>query len=255
MAAAVTPKILAVIPARFASTRFPGKVIAPIAGKPLVAHVYERCRNCALLTETVVATDDPRVVEALTPFNVMVAMTRSDHPSGTDRIAEVAARSDAAIVVNVQGDEPLIDPLTIDATVRALLSDADVPMATAKRQITELERIADPNVVKVVCDERGRALYFSRFPIPYVRDHGDRGKARYWQHIGIYAFRRDFLLKYAKMPATPLEKLEKLEQLRVLENGYPIAVVETEYLSIGVDSPEDLERVRAMVEGALKGKK
>ena len=241
-------KVLAVIPARFASTRFPGKVIALLAGKPLVAHTYARACEAKLVSEVVVATDEEVVAEALKPYGVRVVMTRSDHPSGTDRIAEVAANTDAEIVVNVQGDEPLIDPHTIDGVVRALLEQPDVPMATARHQITETTRITDPNVVKVVCDRQGHALYFSRCPIPFIRDGGMPNPSCYWQHIGLYGYRRAFLLHYAAMPQTELEQLEKLEQLRVLEHGYPIAVVETKYESIGVDTPEDLEQARARLE-------
>ncbi|MCX5757303.1 MAG: 3-deoxy-manno-octulosonate cytidylyltransferase [Candidatus Hydrogenedentes bacterium] len=245
---ALHDKVLAVIPARFASTRFPGKIIAPLAGKPLVVHTFERTREAHLVDEVIVATDDARVADAVAPYGVPVAMTRADHPSGTDRIAEVAACSDAAIVVNVQGDEPLIDPNTIDAAIRALLDDASLPMATVRRLIVDRSFVDDPNVVKVVCDIRGRAIYFSRHAIPYVRDAADRAAACYWQHIGLYVYRRNFLLRYARLPQTPLEKLEKLEQLRVLENGFDIAVVDTEYESIGVDTPEDLEKARALVE-------
>lgn len=241
-------KVLAVIPARFASTRFPGKIIAPLAGKPLVVHTYERTLQARLVDEVVLATDDARVAAAVAPYGVRVVMTRDDHPSGTDRIAEVAARSEAAIVVNVQGDEPLIDPETIDVAIRPLLDDPSLPMATARRLITDNTLIDDPNLVKVVCDLRGRAIYFSRHAIPYVRDAADGAAARHWQHIGLYVYRRDFLLQYAKLPQTPLERLEKLEQLRVLENGFDIAVVETEYESIGVDTPEDLEKARALME-------
>ncbi len=248
MSCALHDKVLAVIPARFASTRFPGKIIAPLAGKPLVVHTFERTRQARLVDEVIVATDDARVAAAVAPYGVPVAMTRGDHPSGTDRIAEVAARSDAAIVVNVQGDEPLIDPNTIDAAIRALLDDASLPMATVRRLIADRAFVDDPNVVKVVCDIRGRAIYFSRHAIPYVRDAVERAAACHWQHIGLYAYRRDFLLRYAKLPQTPLEKLENLEQLRVLENGFDIAVVDTQYESIGVDTPEDLEKARALIE-------
>ena len=243
------PKVLAVIPARYASTRFPGKIIASVAGKPLVYHTYRRACEARLVTEALIATDDEHVVEALRPYDVRVVMTRADHPSGTDRIAEVAENSDAEIIVNVQGDEPLIDPNTIDETIQPLFDEPDVCMSTARNLITEPGQIENPNVVKVVCDARGHALYFSRCPIPYIRDVADRATAPpcYWQHVGIYVYRRDFLLRYAKMPQTPLEKLEKLEQLRVLENGFKIAVVDTEYDSVGVDTPEDLERVRLLV--------
>jgi len=237
-------KILAVLPARYASTRFPGKVIAPLLGKPLVWHTYQQTRKSSLVTEAVVATDDRRVVEALSPLGVPTVMTRPVHVSGTDRVAEVAENSDAPIIVNVQGDEPTIDPHTIDAAIQALLDDPEAQMSTAKRRITDIADIVSPHVVKVVCDGLCRALYFSRAPIPHIRDDGDRHMVTtvYWQHIGLYVFRREFLLKYSKMAPTPLEKLEKLEQLRVLENGFPIAVVETGYRNIGVDTPEDLDR-------------
>jgi len=231
-----------------ASTRFPGKIIAPLAGKPLVVHTFEQTRQARAIDEVIVATDDVRVANAIAPYGVPVAMTRADHPSGTDRIAEVAKHSDAAIVVNVQGDEPLIDPLTIDAAIQPLFDDPALPMSTARRLIRDAAQVNDPNVVKVVCDTRGRAIYFSRHAIPYVRDAADRGVACHWQHIGLYAYRRDFLLQYANLPQTPLERLEKLEQLRALENGYDIAVVDTDYESIGVDTPEDLERARVLIE-------
>lgn len=255
MAEAGKERVLAVIPARFASTRFPGKVLAPLAGRPLVYHTYLRTSEAALVSEVVVATDDVKVRAALEAFKVPVVMTRSDHPSGTDRIAEVAESHAADIIVNVQGDEPLIDPHTIDEAVRALLDNPDVPMSTARRAISNRAEIADPNIVKVVCDRNGRALYFSRHPIPYIRDArpDEEPIGCRWQHIGLYVYRREFLIEYARWPQTPLEQLEKLEQLRVLENGYPIAVVNTSYRSIGVDTPEDLERVRTMLEGALEG--
>jgi 3-deoxy-manno-octulosonate cytidylyltransferase (CMP-KDO synthetase) len=241
-------KVLAVIPARYASTRFPGKIIAQLAGKPLVHHTYTQTCKAELVTEALIAADDEKVVEALRPYGDPVVMTRPDHPSGTDRIAEVAEQTNADIIVNVQGDEPLIDPRTIDAAIQPLLEQPDVCMSTAKHQIKDWKQIADPNVVKVICDTRGLALYFSRSPIPYIRDAADRTETPdcYWQHIGLYVYRRDFLLRYAKMAQTPLEKLEKLEQLRVLENGFKIAVVETKHRSIGVDTPEDLENVRSL---------
>jgi 3-deoxy-manno-octulosonate cytidylyltransferase (CMP-KDO synthetase) len=255
MVSGPAPKVLAVIPARYASTRFPGKVIVPLAGKPLVQHVYERTCLASLVSEAVIATDDKRVVDALKPYGTPTMLTRADHPTGTDRIAEVAAASDADIIVNVQGDEPLIDPQTVNAAIQPLIGQADVPMATVRRLITDQEMVDDPNVVKVVCDQRGRALYFSRYPLPYVRDAAgsDLSAACHWQHIGLYVFRREFLLKYAGMAQTPLEELEKLEQLRVLENGIPIAVVDTEYASIGVDTPDDYKRVCELIEQGLEG--
>lgn len=247
---AANVRVLGVVPARYASTRYPAKIIAPLLGKPLVMHAYERARRATLLDEVLIATDDPRVVDAVRPFGANVAMTHPHHPSGTDRIAEVAATSSAEIFVNIQGDEALIDPKTIDDAVRPLLDDPNLMMSTARRRITELERVRDPNVVKVVCDIEGNALYFSRSPIPYIRDAADAEAATqvYWQHIGLYVYRRSFLLQYARLAQTPLEKLEKLEQLRVLENGFRIRVIDTEYEAIGVDVPEDLEKVRRILE-------
>lgn len=240
---------LAVIPARYASHRFPGKVIAPLAGKPLVAHTYDQVCKAKTIDKTVVATDDENVVKALEPHGIEIVMTSPDHASGTDRIAEVAKRIPANIIVNVQGDEPLIDPHTIDDTVIALRREPNASMATARHRITDRDLIKDPNIVKVVCDSGGRALYFSRWPIPFVRDNPDAPETAgaHWQHIGLYAFRRDFLIAYAQWPPSPLEKLEKLEQLRVLENGYTIVVVDTDYVSIGVDTPSDLARAEKML--------
>ncbi len=253
MALGTVPKIVAIIPARHASTRFPGKVVAPLAGKPLVIHTYERTCQASLVSEAIIATDDDRVRDAAQSYGAAVAMTRAEHASGTDRIAEVAETLDADIIVNVQADEPLIDPATIDATIQPLLDSADVPMATARHLISDPRDLNDPNVVKVVCDPKGRALYFSRASIPHIRDAESHGISTqdHWQHIGLYVYRKDFLLEYARMSATPLEKLENLEQLRVLENGYRIAVVDTEYRSIGVDTPGDLERVREILEQEL----
>jgi 3-deoxy-manno-octulosonate cytidylyltransferase (CMP-KDO synthetase) len=243
----VPTKILGIIPARFASTRFPGKSLASLAGKPLLQHVYERASMARYLTRVVVATDDDRIALAARSFGAQVRMTRADHPSGTDRAAEVVASEDAAIVVNIQGDEPLIDPAAIDAAVLALREDPDAPMATLKARIRDAEDRYSPNVVKVVTARNGDAIYFSRLPIPYYRG----GAETYFKHIGLYVYRRDFLLAYPDLPVGPLENAEKLEQLRALENGYRIRVAETDYESIGVDTPEDLEKVNSLFE-ALK---
>lgn len=244
------PRVVAIIPARFASTRYPGKVIAPLLGHPLVYHTWLRASQASLVDQVIVATDSPGVVTALAPYPIKVVITRDDHATGTDRIAEVAAGLLADIVVNVQGDEPAIEPAAIDAVIRPLLADPALQMATARRRITNARMISDPNVVKVICDPHGRALYFSRLPIPYIRDDADRAAEPgcYWQHIGLYVYRRDFLLAYTRLPQTPLEKLEKLEQLRALENGHEIAVIETNYEVIGVDVPEDLAEVRALLQ-------
>lgn len=249
------PKVVAIIPARMASQRFPGKVIAPLAGKPLVWHVFDRTRQADLVDEVIVAIDDAQIANALESYGVRCVMTRSDHPSGTDRIAEVAEGLDAAIIVNVQGDEAMIEPATIDAAVGPLLADSALQMSTVCHAIRDPARIGDPNVVKVITDERGRALYFSRSPIPYDRDAaGGIGRPEiYRQHVGLYAMRREFLLQFAALDPTPLEKLERLEQLRALEHGYSIAVVETDYESIGVDTPEELAAVeRALSERAAR---
>lgn len=251
MSAETTPRILAVVPARFASARFPGKIIADLEGKPLVLHAYERAMQAKLVSEVILAIDDERVADAIAPYDVPFVMTKPDHVSGTDRIAEVAAQRNETILVNVQGDEVLIDPDTIDATIQPLLDQEDVVMSTARHALTDPDMIRDPNVVKVVCDQRGLALYFSRAPIPHVRD-GNAPQGVHWQHIGLYVYRRDFLLHYSELAQTPLEILEKLEQLRAIENGYKIAVVDTEYEGIGVDVPADLEWVRTLVESSRK---
>jgi 3-deoxy-manno-octulosonate cytidylyltransferase (CMP-KDO synthetase) len=225
-------------------------MLAPLAGMPLVAHTCRRAAEASLVDEVILATDDARVRDAVVPFGVRVVMTRSDHASGTDRIAEVVrGMQGTAIVVNVQGDEPMIHPETIDAVARVLLDRPEVPMATACRRMTDPVAINDPNNVKVVRALSGDALYFSRLPVPYVRDAADAAASCHWHHYGIYAYRRDFLLHYATMPQTLLEMLEKLEQLRVLENGHRIAVVESPHPAHGVDTPEELERVRVLMEG------
>jgi len=212
----------------------------------MLQHVWERASAARYLTSLVVATDDERIRAAAVEFKARVMMTRADHASGTDRVAEVASASDAQVIVNIQGDEPLIDPAAIDAAVLGLLNDNDVPMGTLKKRIERPAEIADPNVVKVVTDAQDNAIYFSRSPIPYVRDAD--GEAAYFKHIGLYVYRREFLLNYSDLPVGPLEKTEKLEQLRALENGHKIRVVETEYESLGVDTPEDWERVSALYE-------
>ena len=247
-------KILGVIPARFASSRFPGKVLAQISSKPMIQHVYERCARARYLTSTIIATDDERVYSVAKGFGARVTMTRADHPTGTDRVAEVASAENAEIVVNIQGDEPLIDPAAIDAAILPLFHDSEIVMGTLAKRIENAREITDPNVVKVVADRRGDAIYFSRCPIPFVRTQaGMPVLPPYFKHIGLYVYRRDFLLRYSSLPVGPLEEAERLEQLRALENGYRIRVVETEYESLGVDTPEDLERVSRLFEASLCG--
>jgi 3-deoxy-manno-octulosonate cytidylyltransferase (CMP-KDO synthetase) len=244
-------KITAIIPARFASVRFPGKVLADILGKPMVQHVYERTAKAAMVSEVIVATDDEQVAAAVRAFGGRVEMTDKGHETGTDRLAEVAARLDSDIIVNVQGDEPLIEPAMIDEAIKPLFEDSSVLIGTLKSRIKTLHDFLSPNVVKVVTDCTGFAIYFSRSPIPNFRDKWNdlkdekfvSGKILCYKHVGLYVYRREFLLRYARMSPTFLELAEKLEQLRVLENGYRIKVVETKFETIGVDTPGDLEKV------------
>ena len=246
-------KILGVIPARYASSRFPGKVLARLpdlsgGSKTILQHVFERVSAARYLTSIIIATDDERIREVAGKFGASVRMTRADHVSGTDRVAEVASADTAEIVVNIQGDEPLIDPAAIDAAVLPMLDDPSIAMGTLKKQIEDPREIEDPNVVKVVTNRAGDALYFSRSPLPHVRLLGGARHTPCFKHIGLYVYRRDFLLGYSELPIGPLEQAERLEQLRALENGYPIRVVETEYESIGVDTPQDLERIVKLFE-------
>ncbi len=242
-------KIIGVIPARYASTRFPAKPLVPIAGKPLIQRVVEQCQNAKALREVIVATDDERIAEVARKF-CRVEMTRSDHPSGSDRIAEVAARVDCDAVVNIQGDEPLIDPAVIDVVAEALNESEMSTAATAVRSVEEWE---SPNVVKVVVSASGRALYFSRRTIPFVRDAVSGSSSEqlaafpFLKHLGIYGYRRETLLRLVKFPVSPLENAEKLEQLRALENGIQIAVVKVNYDSVGVDVPDDVARVERLL--------
>jgi 3-deoxy-manno-octulosonate cytidylyltransferase (CMP-KDO synthetase) len=238
-------KIVGIIPARFASTRFPGKPLALIAGKPLIQHVVEQCQKAKSLSEVIVATDDTRIWEVAQNF-CRVEMTRPEHPSGSDRIAEVAERCECDAIVNIQGDEPLIEPSVIDAVANAL---AQNEMSTAATRIKNPAELDNPNVVKVVVNAAGRALYFSRRTIPYLREAASGSTSEqlaafaFLKHLGIYGYRRETLLRLVKFPVSPLEAAEKLEQLRALENGIPIAVVQVAYDSVGVDAPEDVEWV------------
>lgn len=241
----VPRKFLGVIPARFDSSRFPGKVLVPIRSKPMLQHVYERACLAHYLWNVIIATDDERVYDAAKSFGAPVRMTRQNHLSGTDRVAEVASAENAELVVNIQGDEPLIDPAAIDAAILPLAHNPEIPMGTLKKRIEDASEVRNPNVVKVVTDGQGDAIYFSRSPIPFDRDGTG---AACFKHIGIYVYRRDFLLNYSLLPVGPLEKAERLEQLRAIENGFRIRVVETDYESLGVDTPEDLKRVSKLFE-------
>lgn len=237
-------KVLGVIPARYQSSRLPGKPLQMIGDKPMIQWVYEAVSKASLLDEIIVATDDERIFKAVKQFGGKVEMTSNAHPTGTDRLAEVAARNEADLIINIQGDEPLIKGEVIDSVIKPLLDDDSLVMTTAKSRLEDEHDIQDPSVVKVVSNDAGEALYFSRSPIPYPRN---AEKAVYWKHIGLYGYRRDFLLSYIKMPQSSLELAESLEQLRALSNGYRIKVVEVADDSIGVDTPEDLERVRAIL--------
>lgn len=247
-------RVAVVIPARFASTRLPGKPLLRETGKYLVEHVYERAKAAACAADVVVATDDARILDAVRSFGGRAVMTRSDHPSGTDRIAEVAAHLPADVILNVQGDEPQIAPAALDL-LAGLMRDGP-ELATLAVPIRDRETYLSPNVVKVVCDDRGRALYFSRSPIPAVRDAEpdfSARPARFLQHLGVYAYRRDFLLKIAATPPHPLEQAEKLEQLRVLGTGGTIRVGVVAEAHRGIDTPADYaEFVRAYRDGGTR---
>lgn len=247
MPASGAPNVLAVIPARYASTRFPGKPLALIAGRPMIQHVVEQVRRAGRVSGVVVATEDERIVKAAAEFGAQAIMTRSDHRTGTDRVAEVAIHMPADIYVNVQGDEPLIDPDAIDSVIEAITEDDEIQIATPCSAITQPNDIMDPNIVKVVMDFEGNGLYFSRAPVPWVRDTGATVAARHWKHIGLYAFRRNALLEFPTLPPGELERLEQLEQLRWLENGFRIRVVETQYDAVSVDIPEDAARVEKIL--------
>jgi 3-deoxy-manno-octulosonate cytidylyltransferase (CMP-KDO synthetase) len=242
-----------IIPARYASTRFPGKPLAEIAGRPMIHHVYERACRASSLAEVLVATDDQRIFDAVLGFGGEAIMTSAYHPTGTDRIAEVVERLSAMeIIVNIQGDEPLIEPEAIDEVAAGLQDDRDAAMCSVMTPLADAVAARDPNLVKVVCDLNGYALYFSRAPIPGLPMGVTPEVAPWKRHVGLYAYRRDFLLAFTRLRPSPLEKLERLEQLRALENGYRIKMIErAQDFSFGVDTPADLERVREMVEGQL----
>ncbi len=241
-----TMHIVAIIPARYDSTRFPGKPLASICGKTMIRRVYENARACGLLNRVVVATDSDEIAREVLGFGGEICMTSSKHETGTDRIAEAAAHFPADFIVNVQGDEPLLDPAAIEQALLPLLASDHIPMGTLMARIRSKEDFDNPNIVKVVTDSRGCALYFSRSAIPFFRGSGHEQVM--FRHIGLYVYRREFLFLLNGMVQTPLEKAEKLEQLRVLENGFSIHVAETGYAPIGVDVPEDI----LLVETALR---
>jgi 3-deoxy-manno-octulosonate cytidylyltransferase (CMP-KDO synthetase) len=239
---------VAIIPARYHSTRLPGKALADIGGLPMIEHVYRRAHAARSVSAVIVATDDERIARAVMSFGGDVRMTAASHQSGTDRLAEVARDLICDVVVNVQGDEPLLDPEMIDEAVAPFSADPALMMSTLRRRIDDPAEIRNPNVTKVVVDRDGNALYFSRAPIPFVRDGCPAAPA--WRHVGLYAYRRDCLLRLAGLAPTGIERSEALEQLRALDHGIRIKVIETSHDSIGVDTPEDLERVRGLVSAA-----
>ena len=234
-------KSICVIPARYSSTRLPGKPLKDICGKPMICRVWERASRAKSVAEVIVATDDERILQAVENNSGRAIMTRADHKTGTDRLAEVAEKfPDVDVIVNVQGDEPLIEPSLIDELIAEFIADEDLKMATVATELTDADEMNNPNNVKVVLDRYNDALYFSRSLIPYPRNAGN---AKVFKHIGIYAYRRDFLIDYAKMEPTPLEKSESLEQLRALENGFKIRVIKSNCRFVGVDTEEDLKLV------------
>jgi 3-deoxy-manno-octulosonate cytidylyltransferase (CMP-KDO synthetase) len=252
-------KVLGVIPARYNSSRLPGKPLADILGKPMIQWVYERSHSCKEIDELVVATDDERIYKAVTSFGGKAIMTEKNHRTGTDRVGEVAEkREDVDLVINIQGDEPLISKEAIAEAVSSLIEEGEAVVATLKRKIDKAEELLNPNIVKVVSDNSGYAIYFSRAPIPYPKE-ASFGKEKEWlsrrkeifknyfRHIGLYVFKREFLLTYSKLPKTPLELIEGLEQLRILEHGYKIKVALTSYTSYDVNTEEDLKQVREIM--------
>ena len=232
-------KVIAVIPARFSSTRFAGKVLAKDTGKFLIQHTYERACLAKLPEKVIIAADDEKVVAAAKTFGAECVLTSPDHQSGTDRIAEAVADMDVEIIVNLQGDEPEIDPANIDYLAKMLMDNPDCPMATLAAEFQNARQVSDPNIVKVIIGRNNKAIYFSRSPIPYDREKSGVGDVRqYLRHIGIYAYRKKFLLEITALPQTPLEKIEKLEQLRAIENGFDILVGKVKHTCDGIDTPE-----------------
>jgi 3-deoxy-manno-octulosonate cytidylyltransferase (CMP-KDO synthetase) len=236
--------VIGVIPARYSSTRFEGKVLADILGKPMIQHVWERAKQALLLDDLIIACDDETVASVARGFGAKVVATSRDHSCGTDRIIEVINPLDVKIAINIQGDEPLIHPTMIDSVAQALLEDEGISMATIAKKIENKEELKDPNVVKVVIDKNNFALYFSRGAIPFHAQDSELKTPVFYKHVGLYGYTKDFLFIYKNLPPSGLEKTECLEQLRVLEEGFRIKVIETKYDTVGVDTPEDLEKVR-----------
>lgn len=243
--------VIGVIPARYQSTRFAGKVLADILGKPMLQHVWERAKKSRMLDDLIIACDHEIILKAAAKFGAKAVLTSKEHTCGTDRISEVVNPLDVKIVINIQGDEPLIHPMMIDSVARSLLEDKTLNMATIMRKIETTKQVFDPNVVKVVVDKNNFALYFSRAPIPYLAPNADIEQVLYYKHIGLYGYTKDFLFTYKNIPVSNLEKTEKLEQLRVLSEGFKIKVIQTPFDTIGVDTPEDLERVKEQLQKGI----
>jgi 3-deoxy-manno-octulosonate cytidylyltransferase (CMP-KDO synthetase) len=242
-------EVVIVIPARFGATRLPGKPLVSLAGKPMIQRVYERAKMAGRASRVIVATDDERIVKAVESFGGKARMTRVDHRTGTERVAEVAAHEKGDVFVNVQGDEPLLDPLAVDTAVNALLEEPTAAISTVATAIKTPADIMDPNVVKTVLDFDNNGIYFSRAPIPWVRDTASKIQVRHLKHLGLYVFQRDALLEYPTLPQGELERIEQLEQLRWLENGWKIRVAEVEHDAVSVDVPEDVARVEKLLQG------
>jgi len=235
--------VIGVIPARYSSTRFEGKILADILGKPMIQRVWEQAKQAFLLDDLIIACDDERVAKVSHEFGAKVVLTAKGHISGSDRISEVVNPIDVKIVINIQGDEPLVHPMMIDTLAQALLDDSSLSMATLMRKIEDPHDIEDPHVVKVVVDKNNFALYFSRAPIPHKAHNCEVQSPVYYKHIGLYGYTKDFLFTYKNLPVSQLEMIEQLEQLRVLEAGFRIKVIETKYDTIGVDKPQDIDKV------------
>lgn len=241
------PRVVIVIPARYGSTRLPGKPLVALAGEPMIQRVYARAKLAERADEVIVATDDERIVKVVEGFGGVARMTRADHRTGTERVAEVAAHVEGEVFVNVQGDEPLLDPLAVDTAVNALLEEPAAAIATVATPIKVPADIMDPNVVKTVLDFEENGIYFSRAPIPWVRDTATKIQVRHLKHLGLYVFQRDALLEYPTLPQGELERIEQLEQLRWLENGWKIRVAEVEHDAVSVDVAEDVARVEKLL--------
>jgi 3-deoxy-manno-octulosonate cytidylyltransferase (CMP-KDO synthetase) len=243
--------VIGVIPARYLSTRFQAKMLADIMGKPMLQHVWERAKASRMLDELIIACDNEIIQKVAIEFGAKTLMTSKEHACGTDRISEVVNPLDVKVVINIQGDEPLVHPMMIDNVARALLGDSSINMATIMKKIEDPALVVDPNVVKVVVDKNNFALYFSRAPIPYLAPNAEIDDVTYYKHIGLYGYTKDFLFTYKNLPVSNLEKTEKLEQLRVLAEGFKIKLIETNFDTISVDTPEDLEKLKALLQKGI----